>query len=36
MRTFGGIDLHSDAGWKRIEQTIELLMRGALSKDGKS
>ncbi len=36
MRTFGGIDLHSDAGWKRIEQAIELLMRGALSKNGKS
>ncbi len=31
MRTFGGIDLQSDAGWKRIEQAIELLMRGSLS-----
>jgi len=32
MRTFGGIDLQSDAGWRRIEQAIELLMRGSLSK----
>ncbi|MFP4050053.1 MAG: TetR/AcrR family transcriptional regulator [Desulfovermiculus sp.] len=31
MRSFGGIDLQSDAGWKRIEQAIELLMRGSLS-----
>ena len=34
MRTFGGIDLQSEAGWKRIEQAIELLMRGSLSKEG--
>ncbi|WP_027370774.1 TetR/AcrR family transcriptional regulator [Desulfovermiculus halophilus] len=36
MRTFGGIDLQSDAGWKRIEQAIELLMRGSLSGPGKA
>ncbi|MCF8039244.1 MAG: TetR/AcrR family transcriptional regulator [Desulfohalobiaceae bacterium] len=30
-RTFGGIDLQSEAGWRRIEQAIELLMRGSLS-----
>ncbi len=30
-RTFGGIDLESEAGWRRIEQAIELLMRGSLS-----
>ncbi|MDZ7762449.1 MAG: TetR/AcrR family transcriptional regulator [Desulfovermiculus sp.] len=36
MRTFGGIDLQSEAGWKRIEQAIELLMRGSFSKDDQS
>lgn len=30
-KTFGGIDLQSEAGWRRIEQAIELLMRGSLS-----
>jgi AcrR family transcriptional regulator len=30
-RTFGGIDLQSDAGWRRIDQAIEILMRGSLS-----
>jgi AcrR family transcriptional regulator len=31
MRTFGGIDLQSESGWRRIEEAIELLMRGSLS-----
>lgn len=31
MKTFGGIDLQSEAGWRRIEQAIELLMHGSLS-----
>ncbi|MFO7716951.1 MAG: TetR/AcrR family transcriptional regulator [Thermodesulfobacteriota bacterium] len=30
-RTFGGIDLHSDQGWQRIEQAIALLMQGSLT-----
>jgi len=30
-RTFGGIDLESEAGWRRIEKAIELLMRGSLT-----
>lgn len=30
-RTFGGIDLESEAGWRRIEEAIELLMRGSLT-----
>ena len=30
-RSFGGIDLHSDQGWHRIEQTITLLMQGSLT-----
>lgn len=31
LKTFGGIDLQSEAGWRRIEHAIELLMRGSLS-----
>jgi AcrR family transcriptional regulator len=30
-RTFAGIDLESEAGWRRIEQAIELLMHGSLT-----
>jgi AcrR family transcriptional regulator len=30
-RTFGGIDLESEAGWRRIEKAIEILMNGSLS-----
>lgn len=29
-RTLGGVDLQSDAGWKRIERTIDQLMEGIL------
>ncbi len=36
MRTFGGIDLQSDAGWKRIEHAIELLMRGSFGMEGQT
>ena len=34
-RTFGGIDLESDAGWRRIEKAIEVLMHGSLSDEQK-
>lgn len=31
-RTLGGVDLHSDRGWKRIETTVDQLMQGLLDK----
>ena len=33
-RSWGGIDLHSEKGWKRIEDAIDLLMQGTLATAG--
>ncbi|MFW5792443.1 MAG: TetR/AcrR family transcriptional regulator [Desulfohalobiaceae bacterium] len=35
-RSWGGIDLHSDKGWKRIEGAIDLLMQGTLANEGRA
>ncbi len=34
-KTFGGIDLHSELGWYRIEKAIELLMQSPFNKSNK-
>ncbi|BBD07335.1 TetR/AcrR family transcriptional regulator [Desulfovibrio ferrophilus] len=31
LKSIGGVDLESDAGWERIERTIELMLTRALS-----
>jgi AcrR family transcriptional regulator len=33
-RSIGGIDLHDEAGWKRIEDGIDLLLQGIFSNNG--
>ncbi len=35
-RSWGGIDLHSEKGWKRIEDAIDLLMQGTLANEGRA
>jgi hypothetical protein len=31
IRIFGGVDLHSDAGWARLKQSIRLLAQDAFA-----